>query len=1300
MTTQQSELNKDSYSTGNNSGGSPQQHEARYFSSKRAREIQAEEGITSPYRPSALPPPSFSTNGAFNNGTLLSDSAANTSIEFLNLKSVGTKVSTSNGGGQEHISSYPSSFRRTRADTLPSSLSRPPILHGHSPTSSLSMSSSSTTNLLTPPKPNSRLRSGSLTQLPSSSLSAAFGPSIFTSGWSDHRSESNGPPTPPMQTPTTGDLLRGDENNTVSKTLDYLGLDDHEHGGGSGMSKIPTSAGNLPQIKVEMKNSAPSYTSSSGSIPNIPALRRDANRIRSYSVSATAKYDEPPVTSTITTNNLFPPGSAAVQQFHQTHSRPRAISLGILDLPNDIVMMRQSRNNQMYNDLSDSNQGMGTTNPSRSLGGEQLLGMMLVGAMEGKKKQQQAIHDDDYLLADHDDMEVPRSSLSSPRDHTPDHSQQSTPPPQTPTRSLWIGNIDPTLSTQDLMQLFSPYGTIESLRLLPDKECGFVNFVRVEDAIRAKDDIMNRMGGRVGNCIVRVGYGKADALNNHDLSPSSQTQLQPTRALWVGNIPTSTTPQALQNIFSPYGAIESARVLTHKNCGFVNFEKLDDAVKAKKALHGKEVLGSAVGPVRIGFAKVQPKPSPTSTPEPGSPATRHIRNLSSSSSSSNNQNSGQWNGQVENYHNNMIRMMMAGAANANNGLTEKQSMMRELSGGVDDDIDDILENRPAATYFTSIPPVGDPNPNRKPDASRLREIRKRLDSGHCSAKEVEAIAAEVLDECVELSSDYIGNTVIQKLFERCSENTKTKMLEKIAPHLATIGIHKNGTWAAQKIIDCAKTPAQMQLITSNVKAYTPPLLLDQFGNYVVQCCLRLSPQRNQFIFDAMVDRCLDIAQGRFGARAMRACLESQHVTKKQQKQVAIAIVMNAVPLSTNPNGALLLTWMLDTSSFPGRYRILAPRLSPHLAHLCTHKLASLTVLKIVNQRQEADARDLTIASLFFSANDQVLEDVLSDQVHGVGVVQKVLASPYVDPTEKTRLGEKVKYVLGKLKVQQVQGYKRLLEELGMVGDPSLGSTPLNPGPSQVGIPPQGVFPSPLPPDLAAAAAYYAAAQAAFANQQLQQVASGTTSSESNGSSHEQLGSQSSINPTSSEGSSSNSTATSTTMASTPSSAYPPTPMFMNNMPMSPHPHSPFPPTSPYPHMNPFPPFIHPSTLAAVAGMYHPAMFSPAAAYPYMLAASSAMPPPMMNTAPPTPGNTQNAQMLAFLQQQQQLLQQQTNSQQSQQQQQQSQEQPSQQQQQSPSIGSDAQAQSSPQIIAESLTQSSAGQVEVPVQAQQ
>lgn len=61
------------------------------------------------------------------------------------------------------------------------------------------------------------------------------------------------------------------------------------------------------------------------------------------------------------------------------------------------------------------------------------------------------------------------------------------------------------------------------------------------------------------------------------------------------------------------------------------------------------------------------------------------------------------------------------------------------------------------------------------------------------------------------------------------------MLERIAPHLAMIGIHKNGTWAAQKIIECVQTPEEVALVTQNVRPYVPPLLLDQFGNYVVQC---------------------------------------------------------------------------------------------------------------------------------------------------------------------------------------------------------------------------------------------------------------------------------------------------------------------------------------------------------------------------------------------------------------------------------------------------------------------------------
>jgi protein JSN1 len=142
------------------------------------------------------------------------------------------------------------------------------------------------------------------------------------------------------------------------------------------------------------------------------------------------------------------------------------------------------------------------------------------------------------------------------------------------------------------MTLFNPFGAIESLRLLPDKECAFINFTCVEDAVKARDEMQ---GGRLGNCIIKVGFGKADSF------PLDSQVSSPTRALWIGNISASTTPSILQAAFIKFGSIESSRILTHKNCGFVNFERLEDAIRAKKAMNGTEINGAIV---RIGYAKV------------------------------------------------------------------------------------------------------------------------------------------------------------------------------------------------------------------------------------------------------------------------------------------------------------------------------------------------------------------------------------------------------------------------------------------------------------------------------------------------------------------------------------------------------------------------------------------------------------------------------------------------------------------------------------------------------------------------
>lgn len=519
---------------------------------------------------------------------------------------------------------------------------------------------------------------------------------------------------------------------------------------------------------------------------------------------------------------------------------------------------------------------------------------------------------------------------------------------------------------------------------------------------------------------------------NLDEEPS---QDGPTRALWLGNIPTSTTVSSLQQIFSPFGKIESARVLVHKNCGFVNFESVESARNAKSSVNGTEIFPGA-GPVRIGYAKA-PSASVSGTPsnsgafqsrspDPYADGQAEKQESQKSETSNGNRNV------------NGVHAQSTAAALQVPELFELRDEILQIVkefGASSQDATRIAKSIDDAIAFKSfeaeISPIPEPSHTRVYDAPKLREIRKRIDNNSISQNEIEETAISMLPEIAELSSDYLGNTVVQKLFDFCSETVKQQMLDQIDPHLAEIGVHKNGTWAAQKIIDVAKLPSQIDVIVRSLRPYTVSLFLDQYGNYVLQCCLKFGFPYNNFIFETMLSRMWDIAQGRFGARAMRACLESHHATKEQQRMLAAAIALHSVQLATNANGALLLTWFLDTCTFPRRRVVLAPHLVPHLVHLCTHKVAYLTVLKMINQRNEPEAKEIILKALFFSENNQTLEDILSDQACGATLIFKILTIPCFEEKLRTEVVQNVRNVLCRLKVSPSQGYKRLMDEVGL-----------------------------------------------------------------------------------------------------------------------------------------------------------------------------------------------------------------------------------------------------------------------------
>lgn len=347
-------------------------------------------------------------------------------------------------------------------------------------------------------------------------------------------------------------------------------------------------------------------------------------------------------------------------------------------------------------------------------------------------------------------------------------------------------------------------------------------------------------------------------------------------------------------------------------------------------------------------------------------------------------------------------------------------------------------------------PLPEPLQARTFDSPKLREIRKNIDNASLSQQYIEELSLAMVPELPELASDYLGNTIVQKLFELSSPIVRDVMLREVAPYLSQMGTHKNGTWAAQKIINTCHSKREMSMIVKSLKPYASMLFNDQFGNYVLQGVLRFKSPYSDFIFEAIVCKFDEISHGRFGARAIRTCLESEHVSKSQMVAVASCIVVAFENLAVDNNGSLLITWFLDTCCLPNRHSILTPIILKNLVTLCTHKLASLTVLRLLHYRADLNPRNVILKQIFgdFSNPDRFylppsksLKDILMDKVNGVNFIYKCLTIPMLEPGVKNHMAHQIKSSILDLNLTTNPSYRRLVEEVGLRFETSVPQPP-------------------------------------------------------------------------------------------------------------------------------------------------------------------------------------------------------------------------------------------------------------------
>lgn len=541
------------------------------------------------------------------------------------------------------------------------------------------------------------------------------------------------------------------------------------------------------------------------------------------------------------------------------------------------------------------------------------------------------------------------------------------------------------------------------------------------------------------------------------------------------------TTTSLATLCNKFGEVISARTFSGINMAIVEFTTVEAATAAMDALQGKEV--SMIGaPSYVAFAKVLPMHQQTafynkqaenqlehtSQPllheqlyngsvslqqqgavavpvfnqhqQPGQMQSHGLQNVGQNQS--HNQQYSQGHGSHSSHsHSASLEREQCPFPLPAPSITDRMDELRGIINSFDVKTDEtqitnllngVIDFK--GTKDTSnFGPVAKPTNNKEFEISKLRELRKSIDSDSMSQLELEQLAICMLDDLPELSSDYLGNTIVQKLFESCSDIIKDIMLRKTNKYLASMGVHKNGTWACQKIITMAHTPRQVKLVTDGIKNYCTPLFDDQFGNYVIQCVLKFGFPWNNFIFESIIANFWTIVQNRYGARAVRACLEAHDIiTKEQTLVLSSVIILYSEYLSTNANSALLLTWFLDTCVLPKRHTVLASHLTHHIVELCHHRLASLTVLKILNFRGDDVARKITLQTIFgnLSSEDppQSLKLILNDSSYGPTFIYKVLCMPLLDEDTRTHIVQQVRTVVKDSPT--AQQHRRLMEEIG------------------------------------------------------------------------------------------------------------------------------------------------------------------------------------------------------------------------------------------------------------------------------
>ncbi|KAF2228123.1 hypothetical protein BDZ85DRAFT_246538 [Elsinoe ampelina] len=149
-------------------------------------------------------------------------------------------------------------------------------------------------------------------------------------------------------------------------------------------------------------------------------------------------------------------------------------------------------------------------------------------------------------------------------------------PVSSQSRTVYLGNIPPDTSAEEILGHVRS-GQIESVRLLPDKNCAFISFLDSGSATHFHSDaILKKLC--IKNQDIKIGWGKPSSVPTSVALAVQQSGAS--RNVYLGNLPEETTEQELRDELSKFGPIDTVKIVREKAIGFVHFLSIGNAIKA------------------------------------------------------------------------------------------------------------------------------------------------------------------------------------------------------------------------------------------------------------------------------------------------------------------------------------------------------------------------------------------------------------------------------------------------------------------------------------------------------------------------------------------------------------------------------------------------------------------------------------------------------------------------------------------------------------------------------------------------